>query len=60
MKRRAYIYTAVAGVLLAAFLILTVLLTCVDVRSAGESGAEVGFATLNEAVFEALGKILVL
>ena len=57
MKRRAYIYTTVAGVLLAAFLILTVLLTCVDVRSAGESGAKVGFATLNEAVFDALGQL---
>ena len=57
MKRRAYIYTAVAGALLAAFLILTVLLTCVDVRAAGESGAEVGFATLNEAVFDALGQL---
>ena len=57
MKRRAYIYTTVAGVLLAAFLILTVLLTCVDVRAAGESGAEVGFATLNEAVFDALGQL---
>ena len=56
MKQRAYIYTTVAGVLLAAFLILTVLLTCVDVRAAGESGAEVGFATLNEAVFDALGQ----
>lgn len=56
MKRRAYIYTTVAGALLAAFLILTVLLTCVDVRAAGESGAEVGFATLNEAVFDALGQ----
>ena len=57
MKRRAYIYTAVAGALLAAFLILTLLLTCVDVRAAGESGAEVGFATLNEAVFDALGQL---
>ena len=57
MKQRAYIYTAVAGVLLVAFLILTVLLTCVDVRAAGESGAEVGFATLNEAVFDALGQL---
>ena len=57
MKRRAYIYTTVAGVLLAAFLILTVLLTCVDVRAAGESGAEVGFATINEAVFDALGQL---
>ena len=56
MHKKCLIYTTVAGALLAAFLILTLLLTCVDVRFAGESGAEVGFATLNEAVFDALGQ----
>ena len=56
MTKKFAIYTTVAGVLLAAFLILTLLLTCVDMREAGESGAKVGFATLNEAVFEALGQ----
>lgn len=57
MHKKCLIYTTVAVALLAAFLILTLLLTCVDVRSAGESGAEVGFATLNEAVFDALGQL---
>ena len=56
MHKKCLIYTTVAGVLLAAFLILTVMLTCVDVRAAGESGAEVGFATLNEAVFDSFVK----
>ncbi len=57
MHKKCLIYTTVAVALLAAFLILTLLLTCVDVRAAGESGAEVGFATLNEAVFDALGQL---
>ena len=56
MNKKFWIYTTIAGVLLVAFLTLTVLLTCVDVRPAGESGAEVGFATINEAVFDALGQ----
>ena len=56
MNKKVWIYTAVACVLLIAFAALTVALTCVDVRAAGESGAEVGFATLNEAVFKALGQ----
>ncbi len=56
MNKRVWIYSTVTCVLLIAFVVLTVALTCVDVRAAGESGAEVGFATLNEAVFEALGQ----
>ena len=56
MSKKFWIYTAISGVLLLAFLILTVLLTCIDVRPAGESGAEVGFASLNEAVFDTLGQ----
>ncbi len=46
----------VAIVLAVAFCTLTALLTCVDVRVAGQSGAEVGLATLNEAVWEAIGQ----
>jgi undecaprenyl-diphosphatase len=54
--KKFWIYTSLACVLLVAFAVLTVSLTFVDVREAGESGAEVGFASLNEAVFEALGQ----
>lgn len=56
MKKSVYIYGGIAAVLLVLFVLLAVLLTCVDVRSAGDSQAEVGFATLNEAVFDALGQ----
>ena len=54
--KKFWIYTSLACVLLVAFAVLTVSLTFVDVREAGESGAPVGFATLNESVFEALGQ----
>ena len=56
MKKSVYIYGGIAAVLLVLFVLLAVLLTCVDVRSAGDSQAEVGFATLNEAVFDTLGQ----
>ncbi len=56
MKKKGLIYMIVATVLAAAFCVLTVLLVSVDVRPAGESGAPVGLATLNEAVFEAVGQ----
>ncbi len=56
MHKRFLTYIIIACVLLLAFCALTLALTCVDVRPAGESQAEVGFATLNEAVFEALGQ----
>ena len=56
MHKKFLTYVIIAGVLLLAFCALTVSLTFVDVREAGESGAPVGFATLNEAVFEALGQ----
>lgn len=56
MKKRGYIYLSVSLALLLVFLALTVCLMFIDVRAAGESGAEVGFATINEAVFGALGQ----
>ena len=56
MKKKSLIYMIVAIVLAAAFCVLTVLLVSVDVRPAGQSEAPVGFATLNEAVFEAIGQ----
>ncbi len=56
MYKKFLTYVIIAGVLLILFCALTVSLTFVDVREAGESGAPVGFATLNEAVFEALGQ----
>lgn len=56
MHKKCLTYSIIAGVLLILFCALTVSLTFVDVREAGESGAPVGFATLNEAVFEALGQ----
>lgn len=56
MKKNGWIYMIVACVLLLAFVALTECLTCVDVRPAGESQAPVGFATVNEAVFKAIGQ----
>ncbi len=56
MKKQGWIYVCIACALLLAFAALTVLLCCVDVRAAGESQAPVGFAALNEAVFDALGQ----
>ena len=56
MHKKFLTYSIIAGVLLILFCALTVSLTFVDVREAGESGAPVGFAALNEAVFEALGQ----
>ena len=56
MGKKVWIYTAVACVLLLAFVALTVALVCVDVQKAGESQAPVGFATLNGAVFDAIGQ----
>ena len=55
-NKKALIYIIAAGVLLLAFAALTVALVCVDVQEAGESQAPVGFATLNGAVFEAIGQ----
>lgn len=46
----------ICAALLLAFVVLTACLLFVDVRAVGESGAEVGFATINEAVFAALGQ----
>ena len=57
MKKKSLIYMIVAIVLAVAFCVLTVLLVSVDVRPAGQSEAPVGFATLNEAVFDALGQL---
>ena len=56
MKKRGYIYLGVCTALLLAFVALTVCLVFVDVRAAGESGAEVGFATINEKVWQAIGQ----
>ncbi|MBE6675890.1 MAG: phosphatase PAP2 family protein [Clostridia bacterium] len=56
MKKQGYIYLIVACVLLAAFIALTICLLFVDVRAAGESGAEVGFATINQKVWQAIGQ----
>ena len=56
MRKKFWIYISIACVLLLMFVALTVALVCVDVRKAGESQAPVGFATLNEAVFDTLGQ----
>lgn len=56
MKKRGYIYLGVCAALLLAFAVLTVCLLLVDVRAAGESGAEVGFATQNQQVWQAIGQ----
>ncbi len=56
MNKRSLIYIIIACVLLLTFCALTVTLTCVDVRPAGESQAEVGFSTVNEWVWNAIGQ----
>ena len=56
MRKKFWIYISIACVLLLTFVALTVALVCVDVQKAGESQAPVGFATLNEAVFDTLGQ----
>lgn len=56
MRKKFWIYISIACVLLLTFVALTVALVCVDVQKAGESQAPVGFATLNGAVFEAIGQ----
>ena len=44
MKRKLWLLPAA---LWAAFLLFTLLLTCVDVQSIGPQGSAVGFATVN-------------
>lgn len=56
VKKSGYIYICIACVLLVLFATLSVLLTCVDVQEAGKSQAPVGFSTLNQAVFDAIGE----
>ena len=52
MKRKLWLLPAA---LWAAFLLFTLLLTCVDVQSIGPQGSAVGFATVNEWAFQLLG-----
>lgn len=56
MNKKFLTYSIIAGVLLLLFCALTVALCCVDVREAGESSASVGFATLNEWVWNGIGQ----
>ena len=56
MNKKFLTYSIVAGVLLLLFCALTVSLCCVDVRAAGESGAPVGLATVNEWAWNAIGQ----
>lgn len=53
MKRK--ILWLLPTALWAAFLLFTLLLTCVDVQSIGPQGSAVGFATVNEWAFQLLG-----
>ena len=53
MKRK--ILWLLPTALWAAFLLFTLLLTCVDVQSIGPQGSAVGFATVNGEVFQLLG-----
>ena len=52
MKRKLWLLPAA---LWAAFLLFTLLLTCVDVQSIGPQGSAVGFATVNGWAFQLLG-----
>ena len=52
MKRKLWLLPAA---LWAAFVLFTLLLTCVDVQSIGPQGTAVGFATVNGWAFQLLG-----
>ena len=56
MKKQGLIYMIVTCVLLAIFAVLCICLFFVDVRPAGQSQAAVGLATVNEAVWKAIGQ----
>ena len=56
MNKKFWIYIITTIALLLLFCALTVALTLVDVRAAGESGAPVGLATLNEWAWNAIGQ----
>ena len=56
MKRK--ILWLLPTALWAAFLLFTLLLTCVDVQSIGPQGSAVGFATVNGWAFQLLGEHL--
>lgn len=56
MNKKFLTYSIIACALLLLFCALTVALCCVDVREAGESGAPVGLATINEWAWNAIGQ----
>ena len=60
MKRKSKVCFWIAGGLLAAFVVWTVLVRFVDVRAIGPEGSKVGFATLNGFVHRLTGENLFL
>lgn len=56
MNKRSIINLSIAGGLFLLFIVFTVIVKFVDVKIAGETLKEVGLATLNSSVFNALGK----
>ena len=60
MKRKSKVCFWIAGGLLAAFVVWTVLVRFVDVRAIGPEGSKVGFATLNGFVHRLTGEHLFL
>lgn len=55
MERKKKHYFLIAGLLFLLFVIFTIAVRMIDVQPIGPEGSRVGFATLNGAVFNALG-----
>ena len=56
LKNNALISLSLAGIFLLAFLLLTILVKTVDVQAIGPNGSKIGLASLNGAVFNAIGE----
>ena len=56
MKRINYFKFLPAAILFLAFFIFTALLCFVDIAPIGPNGSEIGFATINGAIFDTLGQ----
>ena len=59
MKQNALRKFVLAGALIAVFLLFTIAVALVDVRPIGPDGSEVGFAAINQFVFDMIGVHLV-
>lgn len=55
MKSNTKVNIIITSCLFLAFIVFTILVKVVDVQSVGPNGSEVGFASVNEAVFKVFG-----